>query len=170
MEADACRAGFGGFLIVGTTMYYFAGKWTPEEIASFDSKEKGTLNTNALEMATQYYLLYFGVSDKSPVQPPPLVGQAIMPKCDNDTTVVLKGSYRARNEHLALLLEDYDSLSANHSMRIPGVLNTASDELSRVGVYEAFFNAVRTDFPFIVDLQDVSELLPPSIRSLENLL
>jgi hypothetical protein len=138
MEADACRAGFGGFLIAGTAMYFFHGKWTVDEINSFDSTEKGTLNINALKMATQYFLLYFGVSDKFPVQPPPLVGKTIMPKCDNDTTVVLKMSYRARSEHLAVLLEDYDSLSAKHSVRvfmvhIPGVLNTASDELSRVG-------------------------------------
>ena len=53
---------------------------------------------------------------------------------------------------------------------IPGVLNTASDELSRVGVCKAFYDAVRRDFPFVVDFQDMSEQLPPSIRSLEKLL
>ena len=74
MEADACRAGFGGFLIVDTTMYFFHGKWTVDEIKSFESTEKGTLNINALEMATRYFLLYFGVSDEFPVKPPPLVG------------------------------------------------------------------------------------------------
>jgi hypothetical protein len=39
IEADACGDGYGGFIIVGTTLYYFLGKWTEDEIRSFESKE-----------------------------------------------------------------------------------------------------------------------------------
>jgi hypothetical protein len=104
IEAGACGDGFGGFIIVGTKLYYFLGKWTADEIRSFDSKEPKTLCINALEMATHKFMVYLGTAPDFPVQPPPLVGEAILPKCDNDTTVTLKESYRARSEHLAQLL------------------------------------------------------------------
>jgi hypothetical protein len=105
----------------------------------------------------------------------PLANQVIMPKCDNETSVVLKESYRARNEHMASLLEDYDHTTALHNVTVQmthlaGVLNRVSDLLSRERASAAFFARVRIDFPHITSLQDVSHLLPDSIRSLAKLL
>ena len=87
-------------------MYYFLGKWDEFELASFDSTEPKTLCINAFEMVTQKFMVYLGTSPTFPVQPPPLVGESILPK------------YRARSEHLAQLLEDYDFITAKHSVRV----------------------------------------------------
>ena len=167
IEADACGHGFGGFYTVGTTMYFFAGVWSEAEKASFNSKAPLTLDINTLELATQLFLLQLGIEV--------FQGHTIMPKCDNDTSVVLKNSYKARSTHLAQLLEDYDHLSALHNVNvqmvhIPGEINVVSDVLSRDGVCEAFYRAVRTDFPHINSLQNVSELLPSSVRSLAHIM
>ena len=175
IEADACGDGYGGFIIVGTTLYYFLGKWTVDEMRSFESKEPKTLCINALEMATQKFMVYLGTAPDFPVQPAPLIGEVILPKCDNGTTVTLKESYRARSEHLAQLLEDYEFITAKHGVRvfmvhIPGVLNRASDILSRDGVCQAFYDAVRNDFPHVQKCQDISSLLPEGVRSLDNVL
>ena len=175
IEADACMEGFGGFIVVGATMYYFLGKWDEFELASFDSTEPKTLCINAFEMVTQKFMVYLGTSPTFPVQPPPLVGESILPKCDNGAAVTLKESYRARNEHLAQLLEDYDFITAKHAVRvfmvhIPGVLNKVSDILSREGVCPAFHDAVRNDFPCVKTRQDISNLLPEDVRSLSNVL
>jgi len=144
IEADACGHGFGGFFTIGTTMYFFAGVWSEAERASFDSSAPLTLDINTLELATQFFLLYLGIDA--------FRSHTIMPKCDNDTSVVLKNSYKARSTHLAQLLEDYDHLSALNNVNvqmvhIPGVINRVSDILSRDGVCKDFYNAVRTDFP-----------------------
>jgi hypothetical protein len=90
-------------------MYYFFGTWSVDELVSFESEEPRTLNINAFEMATQHFAVYLGTL---PALGAPLANQVIMPKCDNETSVVLKESYRAHNEHMASLLEDYDHTTA----------------------------------------------------------
>jgi hypothetical protein len=55
-------------------------------------------------------------------------------------------------------------------VHIPGVLNRASDILSREGVCQAFYDAVRKDFPHVQAFQDISSLLPAGVRSLDNVL
>jgi hypothetical protein len=172
LEADACGLGFGGFFTAGSTMHYFFGTWSVDELESFESEEPKSLNINALEMATQHFAVYLGTL---PALGAPLANQVIMPKCDNETSVVLKESYRARNEHMASLLEDYDHTTALHNVTVQmthlaGVLNRVSDLLSRERASAAFFARVRIDFPHITSLQDVSHLLPDSIRSLAKLL
>ena len=76
---------------------------------------------------------------------------------------------------MASLLEDYDHTTALHRVTVQmthlaGVLNRVSDLLSRERASAAFFARVRIDFPHITSLQDVSHLLPDSIRSLAKLL
>ena len=153
-------------------MYFFFGVWSVLELVSFDSDEPNTLNINALEMVTQHFAVYLGTL---PELGAPLADQVIMPKCDNETTVILKESYRARNEHLATLLEDYDHTTALHRVSVQmthlaGVLNRVSDILSRERASAAFFARARIDFPHITSFQDVSLLLPVHIRSLAKLL
>ena len=119
-------------------------------------------------MTTQHFAVYLGTL---PELGAPLADQVIMPKCDNETSVVLKESYRARNEHMTSLLEDYDHTTALHRVAVQmthlaGVLNRVSDILSRERASAAFFSRVRIDFPHITSLQDVSHLLPDSMRSL----
>jgi hypothetical protein len=109
IEADACGKGYGGVFIVGITMFFFAGLWTVVVIASFDAAGEKTLNINVFELATQYMLVSTGTV---PDLGAPFVGHTIMPKCDNKISVVLKESYRARNEHMAIVLEDLDHLMA----------------------------------------------------------
>jgi hypothetical protein len=103
IEADAALAGYGGFYIVDTTMYYFLGKWNAEEMASFESEVEGSLNINTFELATQKFVLYLGQDV--------FEGHVILPKCDRDTSVVLHESHKARNEAMALLLEEYDAIA-----------------------------------------------------------
>jgi hypothetical protein len=151
LEADACGLGYGGSFTAGTVMYYFFGIWSVLELISFDSDEPNTLNINALEMDTQHFAVYLGTL---PALGAPLADQVIMPKCGNETTVVPKESYRARNEHMASLLEDYDHATALHSVSVQmthlaGVLNRVSDILSRERASAAFFARTRIDFPHI---------------------
>jgi hypothetical protein len=169
IEADACGHGFGGFFTVGTIMYFFAGTWSEAEKASFDSKAPLTLdiNTLELELATQLFLLYLGIDA--------FRSHTTIPKCDNDTSVVLKNSYKARSTHLARLLEDYDHLSATNNVNvqmvhISGVINLVSDILSGDGVCTAFYEAVKSDFPFVTSVQNVSSRLPATIRSLSHIM
>ena len=167
VEADAALSGYGGFHIVGTTMYYFHGKWTDEEKASFESKEPNTLDINSFELTTQKFSLFLGRKH--------FANKVVMPKCDNDSSVVLHDSFKARNEFMASLLEEYDQIAAAHAIEvhmvhIPGVRNTCSDILSREGVTDLFYAAVTQDFPSITNLQDVSSRLPASVRSLSKLL
>jgi hypothetical protein len=166
LEADACGTGYGGFYTVGDVMYYFHGRWSAEEVASFESKDPLTLDINTLELSTQYFLLYLAADD--------LAGHVIMPMCDNHTSVILMESFKARSTHLAVLLEDYDQLAARHTMsvqmcHIPGVDNRVSDILSRDGVCPAFYAAVRSDFPSIKRVQDVSAGIK-DIRSLARIM
>ena len=98
-----------------------------------------------------------------------------MPECDNDTSVELKTSFKARNEAMALLLELIDNIEAeegieSHMVHIPGVVNRVSDTLSREGVTSVFFSHVKRDFPHIRHLQDVSGSLTAEVRSLHSLL
>ena len=80
-------------------------------MASFNATGEKTLNINVFELVTQHMLIYTGVI---PALGAPFVGHTIMPKCDNEISVVLKESYRARNEHMAVILEDLDHLTAQH--------------------------------------------------------
>ena len=98
-----------------------------------------------------------------------------MPECDNDTTVVLRESFKARNESMAVLLEEYDQIAAadaivSHMTHIPGLVNTTSDILSREGEGSEFHAAVANDFPLVTQKINVSEELPAPIRSLSSLL
>jgi hypothetical protein len=166
-QADAALSGFGGFWIVGTVMYFFHGKWSEEEKESFNSTREGSLNINALELKTQTFLLYLGRED--------FKGHVFMPECDNDTTVVLRESFKARNESMAVLLEEYDQIAAadaivSHMTHIPGLVNTTSDILSREGEGSEFHAAVANDFPLVTQKINVSEELPAPIRSLSSLL
>jgi hypothetical protein len=129
IEADACGIGYGGFFIVGHTMFFFAGLWStvPSEVASFNATGEKTLNINVFELVTQHMLVYTGVI---PDLGAPFVGHTTMPKCDNEISVVLKVSYRARDEHMAVILEDLDHLTAQHRVcvqmvHISGVLTIA---------------------------------------------
>jgi hypothetical protein len=76
---------------------------------------------------------------------------------------------------MASLLEDYDHTTTLHNVTVQmthlaGVLNRVSDLLSRERASDAFFARARIDFPHITSFQDVSHLLPDSIRSLAKLL
>jgi hypothetical protein len=55
-------------------------------------------------------------------------------------------------------------------VHIPGLLNRASDILSREGVTELFYSTAAQDFPFVRTFQDISSRLPAEIRSMSNLL
>jgi hypothetical protein len=50
IEADACGIGYGGFFIVGHTMFFFAGLWSSAEVAPFNDTGEKTLNTNVFEL------------------------------------------------------------------------------------------------------------------------
>jgi hypothetical protein len=172
IEADACGIGYGGFFIVGHTMFFFAGLWSTAEVASFNATGEKTLNINVFELVTQHMLVYTGVI---PALGAPFVGHTIMPKCDNEISVVLKESYRARNEHMATILEDLDHLTAKHRVcvqmvHISGVNNRVSDILSRDGVCAAFYAQVATDFPVVTAFQNVTDMIPTEVRSLSKLL
>ena len=118
-------------------------------------------------MATQLFVLFLGRLF--------FASHVIMPKCDNDTCVVLRDSNKARNEAMASLLESYDDVAADeaiesHMVHIPGVINKTSDILSREGESDLFYSTVALDFPSVRRFQDLSDQLPASIRSLSKLI
>jgi hypothetical protein len=174
IEADACGIGYGGFFIVVHTMFFFAGLWSSAEVASFNDTGEKTLIINVFELVTQHK--YAGVHTGTvPALGAPFVGRTIMPKCDNEISVVLKESYRARNEYMAVILEDLDLLTARHHVcvqmfHISGVNNRVSDILSRDGVCAAFYTQGATDFPVVTAFQNVTDMIPTEVRSLSKLL
>jgi hypothetical protein len=132
--------GYGGFWMVDNTCYYLHGQWTTQEkelIHKFD------LGINLLEMATVYFLL---ASANGNFQQ-----KSLKFFCDNQATVDVCTSYKARTYGMATLLESIDLQLARHALNVEFThiateLNTAADNLSR-GELTHFFNCIHNSMP-----------------------
>ena len=138
---DASGVGYGGMFFGNDgVIYYFYGTWNDEIQDLF---RHGILDINILELATIELLLHAaGVSIQS---------QSFVLKCDNDSSVSLLTSYKARRYTSGKVLANIDLLLAQHDLdikfeHIPGVENRLADWLSRIRL-DLFTQQVRRDHP-----------------------
>jgi hypothetical protein len=135
--SDASGTGYGGvFLGKDDTVYFFRGEWTRQTRSLFAS---GVLDINILELVTVQFLLHLAG--------PHISGQCLTIMCDNQSSVDLLTSYRARKWWSAIVLEEIDLLLALHDVDakfewISTSLNRLADWLSRSRI-RAFTQEVR---------------------------
>jgi hypothetical protein len=138
---DASGSGYGGqFLGNDGVIYYFYGEWLPEHRTLFD---EGVLDINILELVTIELLL-----DQAG---PHIVGQSFTLRCDNQSSVDLLHSYRARRYASGAVLARIDLLLAKYGLDVKFEWistrdNVLADWLSRNRLQE-FMTRVRQDHP-----------------------
>jgi hypothetical protein len=138
---DASGKGYGGqFLGNDGIIYYFYGEWLPEHRQLFDD---GVLDINILELVTVELLLEQAG--------PHIVGQSFTLRCDNDSSVQLLNSHRARRYASGLVLARIDLLLAKYGLDVKFEWistrdNVLADWLSRLRLQE-FINRVKEDHP-----------------------
>jgi hypothetical protein len=146
---DASGTGYGGqFLGNDGVIYYFYGEWLPEHRVLFD---EGVLDINILELVTVELLLEQAG--------PHIVGQSFTLRCDNESSVELLNSHRARRYASGLVLARIDLLLATYGLDVKFEWistrdNVLADWLSRMRLQD-FMNRVRQDHPDAV-LQELT--------------